>query len=141
MSAERRARPLPNPPPQAGEGGDNGRAAARCADIGWMRLSALRSLFWAHDLVRKPDTIPDQVRDRLFRDNTFVRGRIFFGVVVGKARAQQRVARTMNVDRHREVRAVSAFTRIFDALWRASKGDGRGASAASFEGRFAATSG
>jgi hypothetical protein len=37
------------------------------------------------------------------------------------------------------VRAVSAFTRVFDALWRASKGDGRGR--ASFEGRFAATSG
>src|SRR5438128_400213 len=27
-------------------------------------------------------------------------------------------------DRHPEVRALSAFTRVCDALWRASKGDG-----------------
>jgi hypothetical protein len=27
--------------------------------------------------------------------------------------------------RHPEVRAISAFTRVFDALWRASKGDGQ----------------
>jgi hypothetical protein len=69
----------------------------------------------------------------------------------------------MSVFRHPEVRAISAFTRVFDAPWRASKGDGTqigysrsghknifeigkkpissGASAASFEGRFAATSG
>jgi len=26
--------------------------------------------------------------------------------------------------RHPEVRAISAFTRVFDALWRASKDDG-----------------
>ena len=31
--------------------------------------------------------------------------------------------------RRPEVRAISAFTRVFDALWRASKGDGRGAAA------------
>jgi hypothetical protein len=43
--------------------------------------------------------------------------------------------------RHPEVRAISAFTRVCDALWGASKGDGLGASAVSFEGRFAATSG
>ncbi len=66
----------------------------------------------------------------------------------------------MPVLRHPEVRAISALTRVFDALWRASKGDGTqiggcrlgtkraeiggpisvGASAASFEGRFAAAS-
>jgi hypothetical protein len=43
--------------------------------------------------------------------------------------------------RHPEVLAISAFTRVFDALWRASKDDGPSASAVSFEGRFAATSG
>jgi hypothetical protein len=40
-----------------------------------------------------------------------------------------------HVPRHPEVRAISAFTRVFDALWRASKGDGPGAEAASFEAR------
>ena len=35
--------------------------------------------------------------------------------------------------RHPEVRAISAFTRVFDALWRASKGDGPGRP--SFEAR------
>src|SRR5215475_10228280 len=34
--------------------------------------------------------------------------------------------RPLNNDRHPEVRALSAFTRVFDALWRASKGDGPG---------------
>jgi hypothetical protein len=44
--------------------------------------------------------------------------------------------------RHPEVRAISALTRVFDALWRASKGDGPGASAdSSFERRSAAISG
>ena len=38
-----------------------------------------------------------------------------------------------NPDRHPEARAISAFTRVFDALWRASKGDGPGRS--SFEAR------
>ena len=41
-----------------------------------------------------------------------------------------------NLSRHPEVRAISACTRVFDALWQASKGDGSSASAASFEGRF-----
>ena len=36
---------------------------------------------------------------------------------------------------------MSAATRVFDALWRASKDDGPGAPAVSFEGRFAAASG
>jgi uncharacterized protein len=40
----------------------------------------------------------------------------------------------MSSPRHPEVRAISAFTRVFDALWRASKGDGPGAWTASFEG-------
>ena len=36
---------------------------------------------------------------------------------------------------HPEERAISAFTRVFDALWRASKDEGRGISGASFEAR------
>jgi len=40
----------------------------------------------------------------------------------------------MTENRHPEARAISAFTRVFDALWRASKGDGPGR--LSFEGRL-----
>jgi hypothetical protein len=67
----------------------------------------------------------------------------------------------MNNNRHPEVRAVSAFTRVFDALWRASKdarpteiglsdfgcfkegqvGKCRLGWPSPFEGRFTATSG
>jgi hypothetical protein len=32
------------------------------------------------------------------------------------------------------VRAMSAFTRVFDALWRASKGDGQSAAAGILRG-------
>jgi hypothetical protein len=39
------------------------------------------------------------------------------------------------------VRAISAFTPVFDALRRASKDAGHGASGRSFEARFAVTSG
>jgi hypothetical protein len=41
---------------------------------------------------------------------------------------------TNNIFRHPEVRAISAFTRVFDALWRASKGDGQSAAAGILRG-------
>jgi hypothetical protein len=46
---------------------------------------------------------------------------------------------SFNSIRHPEVRAISALTRVFDALWRASKDARPGPSP--FEGRFAAASG
>jgi len=47
--------------------------------------------------------------------------------------------RAQFLSRHPEVRAISAFTRVLDALWRASKGDGQGLTAfgrPSFEARL-----
>jgi hypothetical protein len=41
---------------------------------------------------------------------------------------------TKNIFRHPEVRAMSAVTRVFDALWRASKGDGHSAAAGILRG-------
>jgi hypothetical protein len=43
--------------------------------------------------------------------------------------------------RHPEVAAISAFTRVFDALWRPSKDEAEALGPSPFEARYARTSG
>jgi hypothetical protein len=41
---------------------------------------------------------------------------------------------TKHIFRHPEMRAISAFTRVFDVKWRASEGDGQSAAAGILQG-------
>jgi len=126
-AAERRqaSAPPPYPPPQAGEGkGDKARAAPAWRG-GWtVRLSAFRLLCLPEASLRE---CVSELNWETSRAARFGLLRPLVPWVWWLARlGRKRVARTLHVDRHPEVLVAKR---------RASKGDGPGASAASFEAR------
>jgi len=94
------AAPLPTLPRKGGGKGVRGRPLVGCA-------------------FRRSASFMCRKRIYLVRESGFV-----FVQNLGR----RRIARTNDVVRHPEVAAISASTRVFDALWRPSKGDGRCAS-------------